>query len=419
LYHHYGFTQAEIGQLFLAGFGSSLLFGTVVGAAADRYGRRTLCLLFGALYSISCLTKHSSKFEWLLVGRVLGGISTSILFSAFESWMVAEHHESAYPEEWLRITFSVCTSGNGVVAIVSGVSAGIVVDAFGPVAPFDLSLIMLLIGSFVIATRWKENYGDVNATGVSRSFGVAMDRIFEDRKILLLGIIQSFFEGSMYVFVFMWTPALESTSSAPILHGWVFASFMICVLIGSSLFEFVTKRGIRVEEMSVYTFGVACTSLLVAAALPLHSVRLLAFFVFEVCCGAFWPSIGVMRSRYVPEEVRATVMNLFRVPLNLIVVFVLSNISRFTEKQVLLLAAGCLVPAFFSQLRLRDITDRRTSRLTAVDDDDDDEEGDGNGTHELRALASSSTESKGTGVQLTVGGAPSATAASASASSTE
>jgi hypothetical protein len=26
-----------------------------------------------------------------MVGRVLGGIATSLLFSAFESWLVAEH----------------------------------------------------------------------------------------------------------------------------------------------------------------------------------------------------------------------------------------------------------------------------------------------------------------------------------------
>jgi len=27
------------------------------------------------------------------VGRILGGIATSLLFSAFESWLVAEHNK--------------------------------------------------------------------------------------------------------------------------------------------------------------------------------------------------------------------------------------------------------------------------------------------------------------------------------------
>jgi hypothetical protein len=28
-----------------------------------------------------------------MVGRILGGIATSLLFSAFESWLVAEHNK--------------------------------------------------------------------------------------------------------------------------------------------------------------------------------------------------------------------------------------------------------------------------------------------------------------------------------------
>jgi hypothetical protein len=28
-----------------------------------------------------------------MVGRVLGGVATSLLFSAFESWLVAEHNK--------------------------------------------------------------------------------------------------------------------------------------------------------------------------------------------------------------------------------------------------------------------------------------------------------------------------------------
>lgn len=36
LYSHYGYMKEEIGQLFIAGFGSSMLFGTIVGSLADK-----------------------------------------------------------------------------------------------------------------------------------------------------------------------------------------------------------------------------------------------------------------------------------------------------------------------------------------------------------------------------------------------
>lgn len=36
LYEFYGYTVGDIGKLFIAGFGSSLIFGTIVGALADK-----------------------------------------------------------------------------------------------------------------------------------------------------------------------------------------------------------------------------------------------------------------------------------------------------------------------------------------------------------------------------------------------
>lgn len=36
LYEHYGFTRGDIGRLFIAGFGSSMVFGTIMGSLADK-----------------------------------------------------------------------------------------------------------------------------------------------------------------------------------------------------------------------------------------------------------------------------------------------------------------------------------------------------------------------------------------------
>ena len=36
LYRQYGFDKGDIGRLFIAGFGSSMLFGTIVGSLADK-----------------------------------------------------------------------------------------------------------------------------------------------------------------------------------------------------------------------------------------------------------------------------------------------------------------------------------------------------------------------------------------------
>ena len=49
--------------------------------------------------------------------------------------------------------------------------------------------------------------------------------------------------------------------------------------------------------------------------------------MFEAACGIYFPSMGIIKSKYVPEEVRATVYNIFRIPLNFIVVLVLANLK--------------------------------------------------------------------------------------------
>ena len=63
-------------------------------------------MLYVILYSLSCATKHSPDYWILMFGRLLGGIATSLLFSAFESWIVAEHLNKGLEEKWLGDTFS-------------------------------------------------------------------------------------------------------------------------------------------------------------------------------------------------------------------------------------------------------------------------------------------------------------------------
>ena len=59
-----------------------------------RSGRRTASLLYCLTYGLSCVTKHWNSYRVLMLGRILGGIATSLLFTAFESWLVSEHNKA-------------------------------------------------------------------------------------------------------------------------------------------------------------------------------------------------------------------------------------------------------------------------------------------------------------------------------------
>lgn len=63
-------------------------------------------------------------------------------------------------------------------------------------------------------------------------------------------------------------------------------------------------------------------------------IQLVGFCTFEACVGVFWPSIMKMRSQYIPEEARSTIMNFFRIPLNLFVCIVLYNVSALVSQNI-------------------------------------------------------------------------------------
>ena len=77
---------------------------------------------FGVLFCQSselCLV----VFWILVVGRVLGGIATSALFSAFESWLVGEAAKRGVAQTSLDAIFSNMYFANGLMAILMGMLA--------------------------------------------------------------------------------------------------------------------------------------------------------------------------------------------------------------------------------------------------------------------------------------------------------
>jgi MFS transporter, MFS domain-containing protein family, molybdate-anion transporter len=66
-----------------------------------------------------------------MFGRFMCGISTSLLFSVFESWMVCEHFKQGFDAQLLGETFSYATLGNGVVAVLAGLVGNVAADKFG------------------------------------------------------------------------------------------------------------------------------------------------------------------------------------------------------------------------------------------------------------------------------------------------
>ena len=291
---------------------------------ADIVGRKKVAFLFCILYTFCCLTKLSSSYGVLMLGRILGGISTSMLFSTFESWYVYEHAERhGFPSEWIGITFSYATFWNGVLAILAGVIANFTAEGlgYGPVAPFVVATVPLLLGGLLILKTWPENYGQ-RTHNLSTSCIEGFKVILSDRNILLLGCIQTAVESCMYIFVFLWTPTLTPVNP-PL--GMVFACFMVAIMIGSSLFSVLQEKGYKAPEILLMVLITICAAMATCAwvAGPYASMTHIqisfgSFLILEVAIGMYFPAMSYAKSQVIPESHRAGVMNWFRVPMNLI-----------------------------------------------------------------------------------------------------
>ena len=150
--------SVSVGTLFFTGFVAAGLLGTFTGPLVDRYGRKRACLVYVALELLINSLEHFNHMSLLLVGRVLGGVSTSLLFSAFEAWMVTEHRRRGFPEEWIGLTFGRCAVWNGATAIVAGVAAQLAADWLGDIGPFQLAMTLTALAG-VLMLAWEENYG--------------------------------------------------------------------------------------------------------------------------------------------------------------------------------------------------------------------------------------------------------------------
>jgi len=79
---------------------------------------------------------------------------------------------------------------------------------------------------------------------------------------------------------------------------------------------------------------------------------LCSFFLFEVCVGFYFPAIGSLRSKYLPDSHRGVMMAMFQIPLNIIVVGVMLTLEQLGLKGSLACSASALCLGLLAQLGL-------------------------------------------------------------------
>lgn len=368
LYLSYG---VNISTLFLTGFLSGAIFAPFLGSFVDKFGRKRSCIVYCVLEIVINVLEHFDHFPTLIFGRILGGVSTNLLFSAFESWMTTEHRKRGFPEEWLSRTYSQCSVGNGTMAIFAGIVAQFLEDSLGHIGPFQ-GAVALTVLALLSVLGWEENYGEEHAgdhesASLLSTFTEGWKKTISDSRVWRIGLTQALSEGAMYTFVFMWVPTLLSLNPpGGVPTGCVFSALMMAITIGGILYPLfqglVTKFLVRKESSSelyasiVYLLAslsmavpVMCVSTVSSPVPYCQEMILGSFLVVELCVGLFMPVAGTLRSKYVPDSLQGAILNIFRLPLNAIVVSGTYATDHLEPSLVFKLVSGCFFCAALLQ----------------------------------------------------------------------
>jgi len=246
---------------------------------------------------------------------------------------------------------------NYIVAIVAGLVGDPFKDAFkqtaiignfymgGYLMPFDAAIVCLLIGGAYVAMNWEENYGSAqNPMDQLKGFGTGAIMICRDLRMSLCCICVALFESSMFIFVFNWTPVLSQGPDTPP-FGMIFATFMMACMIGASVSALCSNVP-ATKMLCGATLGsaVMIVPAWVGMSQDLIKYNFWAFVAFEFCVGVYFPSICTLKSMAVPESHRSTIYNLFRAPMNLIVITTLlldlTLMRTFQVVSIMLLLSG-------------------------------------------------------------------------------
>ncbi|KAL3418756.1 major facilitator superfamily domain containing protein 5 [Phlyctema vagabunda] len=360
-----GLSEETVARLFTTGFLAAAISASFIGSLADRHGRRAACLFFCVTYSVSCCTILFDDIMILFLGRILGGLSTTLMYSVFESWMVTEYHRQHLDDAGGSVNdiFGIMTTLNGVIAILSGLFAQGVADFTGTQkAPFMTAVVCLVLAFMSISNRWSENYGDSanidslhpkTATPEKSGFRIIKD----DKRLWALCITSCFFEGSMYLWIFFKFPALRLShqlggKGSDLPFGMIFAALMCAMMLGSIFFTWYSSlpRGgwvVGPSTLLMYSLMVAATCFLIPVLIRDEAITFWCFCVFEICCGIYFPTIGTLKEKIIDDGVRAKIYGILRVPLNVFVVIGL-GLTQDGERHrdnMFMICSGALITA--------------------------------------------------------------------------
>ena len=125
LYESYGFSVAS---LYCLGFATGGIMSPITGPLVDKIGRKKSAILYCLLEIFINMLEQYPFLTGLIVSRMIGGFTTNLLSSVFETWLDTEYRRRGFQKEKYEIIMRDSVIVSNMAAICSGYLAHILAD---------------------------------------------------------------------------------------------------------------------------------------------------------------------------------------------------------------------------------------------------------------------------------------------------
>ena len=342
--NYHKFTIEQIGILYIIDAVFAFISGPVFGSLADKYGRR----LFSGLYNIFVVCNISLRVTGIkplaYIAQIFTGLGNTLLTTPFESWIVYESSllfpDKKEQEQFLQGVFKDQALYDSICSIVVSCITAVLFTCFGILAPLFFAICMSIIGFCVIRFTWSENKpNSVNPISAYDSFFDACTEL-KKRNVLSIGIVESIWNACLNLYIFIWTPVLQNTTETGKMNvGFIFIVFVITTIIGTLLFELlVIHSGLRYYPGYLFAFIFEGFAFYCIYKYENFIIRLIMFSSVNVVSGFFPPLNSIVKSKILIEKYRATLMNIFKIPVSIYFISVLFFLKQLAPLNVILIA---------------------------------------------------------------------------------
>jgi MFS transporter, MFS domain-containing protein family, molybdate-anion transporter len=166
----------------------------------------------------------------------------------------------------------------------------------------------------------------------------------------------------------MWVPTLlQLKPPGGVPTGCVFSALMMTITMGGLLFPPLQSfiGNMTGSKESANEASASLTYLLASISMAIPAICLsselmekaggclarvvASFMVVEFCVGLFMPVAGTLRSKYVPDALQGGILNIFRLPLNTVVVAGTYATDVLETSKVFMMVSGCFLAAALLQ----------------------------------------------------------------------